>query len=50
MGVIIGMDPHKSSATIEVFDECGLVLSKGRVLQPIECSMPPRVRGLCRCG
>ena len=30
MGVIIGMDAHKSSATIEVVDERGLVLSKGR--------------------
>lgn len=30
MGVIIGMDPHKSSATIEVIDECAVVLSKGR--------------------
>ena len=30
MGVIIGMDPHKSSATIEVVDERAVVLSKGR--------------------
>ena len=30
MGVIIGMDPHKRSATIEVVDERGGVLSKGR--------------------
>src|SRR5437773_1204598 len=30
MGVIIGMDPHKSSATIEVVDECGRVLAVGR--------------------
>lgn len=30
MGVIIGMDPHKSSATIEVVDERGVVLSRGR--------------------
>jgi transposase len=28
MGVIIGMDPHKSSATIEVIDERGTVLAK----------------------
>ena len=30
MGVIIGMDPHKSSATIEVIDERGQVVSRGR--------------------
>jgi hypothetical protein len=30
VGVIIGMDPHKSSATIEVVDERAVVLSKGR--------------------
>jgi transposase len=30
MGVIIGMDPHKSSATIEVVDERGRVLAMGR--------------------
>jgi hypothetical protein len=30
MGVIIGMDPHKSSATIEVVDERGRVLAVGR--------------------
>jgi transposase len=30
MGVIIGMDPHKSSATIEVVDERGRVLTAGR--------------------
>src|SRR5947208_860470 len=30
MGVIIGMDPHKRSATIEIVDERGLVLAKGR--------------------
>jgi transposase len=30
VGVIIGMDPHKRSATIEVVDERGSVLSKGR--------------------
>ena len=30
MGVIIGMDPHKRSATIEVVDERGAVLSKAR--------------------
>ena len=30
MGVIIGMDPHKSSATIEVVDERGVVISRGR--------------------
>ena len=30
MGVIIGMDPHKRSATIEVIDERGAVLAKGR--------------------
>jgi len=30
MGVIIGMDLHKSSATIEVVDERAVVLSKGR--------------------
>ncbi|HET6919279.1 MAG TPA: transposase [Jiangellaceae bacterium] len=30
MGVIIGMDPHKRSATIEVVDERGRVLAIGR--------------------
>ena len=30
MGVIIGMDPHKRSATIEVIDERGAVLATGR--------------------
>jgi hypothetical protein len=30
MGVIIGMDPHKRSATIEVIDEWGNVLAAGR--------------------
>ena len=30
MGVVIGMDPHKSSATIEVVDERAAVLMKGR--------------------
>jgi transposase len=30
MGVIIGMDPHKRSATIEVIDEHGHVLAVGR--------------------
>jgi hypothetical protein len=30
MGVIIGMDPHKRSATIEVIDERGSVLAAGR--------------------
>jgi len=30
MSVIIGMDPHKRSATIEVLDERGAVLAKGR--------------------
>lgn len=30
MGVIIGMDPHKSSATIEVVDGGGRALGKGR--------------------
>jgi transposase len=30
MGVIIGMDPHKSSATIEVIDERGQVIGRGR--------------------
>jgi transposase len=30
VGVIIGMDPHKRSATIEVVDERGAVLAKGR--------------------
>jgi transposase len=30
MGVIIGMDPHKSSATIEVVDETGRILGRGR--------------------
>ncbi len=30
MGVIIGMDPHKRSATIEVIDERGHVLAVGR--------------------
>src|SRR6478609_11850838 len=30
MGVIIGMDAHKRSATIEVIDERGRVLSTGR--------------------
>ena len=30
MGVIIGMDPHKDSATIEVVDERGRALAVGR--------------------
>ncbi|WP_374969113.1 IS110 family transposase [Terrabacter sp. BE26] len=30
MGVIIGMDPHKRSATIEVIDQTGRVLQVGR--------------------
>src|SRR6478735_11381981 len=30
MGVIIGMDPHKRSATIEVIDQGGRVLEVGR--------------------
>jgi transposase len=30
MGVIIGMDPHKRSATIEVIDQTGRVLEVGR--------------------
>jgi hypothetical protein len=30
MTVIIGMDPHKSSATIEIVDERGLALATGR--------------------
>ena len=30
MGVIIGMDPHKRSATIEVVDQNGRMLAKGR--------------------
>ena len=30
MGVIIGMDPHKRSATIEVIDERAVVLAAGR--------------------
>ena len=30
MSVIIGMDPHKSSATIEVVDEHGKVKAVGR--------------------
>ena len=30
VGVIIGMDPHERSATIEVIDERGTVLSTGR--------------------
>jgi transposase len=30
VGVIIGMDPHKRSATIEVVDDRGVVLSKAR--------------------
>src|SRR3954451_2547636 len=30
VGVIIGMDPHKNSATIEVVDERGRVLAAGR--------------------
>ena len=30
MGVIIGMDPHKRSATIEVIDEQARVLAAGR--------------------
>jgi transposase len=30
VAVIIGMDPHKTSATIEVIDERGVVLAKGR--------------------
>jgi len=30
MGVIIGMDPHKRSATIEVVDDRAKVLAAGR--------------------
>ena len=30
MGVIIGMDPHKRSATIEVIDEAGRAVAVGR--------------------
>jgi hypothetical protein len=30
MGVIIGMDPHERSATVEVVDERGRVLAVGR--------------------
>jgi transposase len=30
MAVIIGMDPHKRSATIEVVDEHARALAKGR--------------------
>lgn len=30
MTVIIGMDPHKRSATIEVVDDLGMVLAAGR--------------------
>ncbi len=30
MGVIIGMDPHKRSATVEVIDEQAKVLAAGR--------------------
>ncbi len=30
MGVIIGMDPHKRSATIEVIDEVGRMVAVGR--------------------
>ena len=30
MGVIIGMDPHKRSATIEVINEQAAVLAAGR--------------------
>ena len=30
MGVIIGMDPHKRPATIEVIDERAAVLAEGR--------------------
>jgi transposase len=30
VGVIIGMDPHKRSATIEVIDDRGRVLDTGR--------------------
>lgn len=30
MGVIIGMDPHKRSATIEVIDETGRRVAVGR--------------------
>ena len=30
MGVIIGMDPHKRSATVEVIDERARVLAAGR--------------------
>ncbi|MBE7179939.1 MAG: hypothetical protein INR71_01825 [Terriglobus roseus] len=30
MGVIIGIYPHKASATIEVVDKHGAVLSRGR--------------------
>jgi transposase len=30
VGVIIGMDPHKRSATVEVVDERGQILATGR--------------------
>ena len=30
MGVIIGVDPHKRSATIEIVDERAAVLAPGR--------------------
>jgi transposase len=30
MGVIIGMDPHKRSATIEVINDRGRILAVGR--------------------
>jgi transposase len=30
VAVIVGMDPHKRSATIEVVDECGQTMVQGR--------------------
>jgi transposase len=30
VAVIVGMDPHKRSATIEIVDECGQKMAAGR--------------------
>lgn len=38
VGVIIGMDPHKRSATIEVTDERIRVLAAGRYRPPCSSS------------
>ena len=47
MGVIIGMDPHKRSATIEVIDEQARVLAAGRYGTDKD-RLAPRERRLVR--